>query len=326
MTALYQIIDWYGRHESNRSRQIERCAYLMAPNDFGPIFYAISGNSNGEAILGIWFAIVALCSCQRKPREGYLTNDGRADGWRLSAEELAHMWKFSPANVRRALLILSDRRVGLMRLVEGVPEVYTPDASIVRPPPHLKCADDRTSSALEAVNVTEVQTEVQNPPVVPPRGDRTRKSLTFEEAKAWVDALFGGRKMAWSYEEMHLLEKLLPIDPEVRAMLSWGYTLPRDEQGWALVNGEQVNKPKTSCIRFLREFGSEAEKWRVTRSTLNGEMGEEEESDGWTNERVELRDELFPDATQWPDRFRDLPVDVQRRFNEVVNERKEQNV
>ena len=60
--ALYQVADWNMRYENNRSREIDRCAYLSAPNDQGPVFYAISGNANGEAIFGVWFAIICLCA------------------------------------------------------------------------------------------------------------------------------------------------------------------------------------------------------------------------------------------------------------------------
>jgi len=128
--------------------------------------------------------------------------------------------------------------------------------------------------------------------------------------------------MPWSSEEKYLLKKLLPIPPEVRAMLSWAYTLPRDNAGWALVDGDQLDKPKTNCLRFLREFPSEVEKWRLARATLNGDFEEELESDdGWTEERLAIRDELFPDY-EWPEEFRQLSVHMQRRFNQVVIERR----
>jgi hypothetical protein len=327
--ALYQVVDWNIRHENNRSREIDRCAYMMAPNDQGPVFYAISDNPNGEAVLGVWHAILCLCASQRKPRHGYLTNNGKADGWRLSPEELAHIWKFSPASVRRALDILSNPRVGLIRLVDekcdvGRTQGAATTAGEVRRPPQAKCGDHRTQGALEGVNVQkERKKESTETPYSPPEGDHTRRSFEVEQAKEWVNSLFTPRrKMAWSYEEEQLLSELLPIDPELRALLSWAYSLPRDDEGWALFGDQQLNKPKTNCIRLLREFGSEVEKWRMARAALNGALNEDD--DGWTMERMALRDELFP-GTEWPEQFRQLSVDVQRRFNAVVLQRREKN-
>lgn len=89
--------------------------------------------------------------------------------------------------------------------------------------------------------------------------------MNIEQAKKWVNSLFG-RQREWSYEELQLLSTLLPIDKADRALLSWAYTLPRDAEGWVLIDGARASKPKDSLVALLREFSSEIDKWRTVRS------------------------------------------------------------
>jgi predicted phage replisome organizer len=137
----------------------------------------------------------------------------------------------------------------------------------------------------------------------------------FEQAKQWVNSLFG-RQRVWNYEESELLSRLLPISREDRALLSWAYTLPRNAEGWAMVDGDRVNKPKSSSLILLREFSGEIDKWKSVRANLNGADDDYDlpRGDGWTAERVQVRQEDFPDVT-WPERFDSVPIDVQRQID-----------
>jgi hypothetical protein len=169
---------------------------------------------------------------------------------------------------------------------------------------------------------------MKEPPPIPQRGTETdflRKHLeteegtlsdqNFDRAQTWLNTFFG-RQRAWSREEMGLLAELLPISRDDRALLSWAYTLPRDAEGWAIVDGEQLSKPKQSLLILLREFSSEIDKWKSVRANLNGaeDLDEPVKGDGWTPERVKVREEEFPDAT-WPERFDWVPIDVQRQID-----------
>jgi hypothetical protein len=42
--------------------------------------------------------------------------------------------------------------------------------------------------------------------------------------------------------------------------------LPRDTEGWTLVDSQRTSKLKQSLIVLLREFSSEIDKWRMVRS------------------------------------------------------------
>ena len=72
----------------------------------------------------------------------------------------------------------------------------------------------------------------------PKGGTGEKKEFTLQDAEAWINTLFR-RSRAWSYEELRLLKEAMPISAEDRALLSWGYTLPRDTEGWAIAAGQR---------------------------------------------------------------------------------------
>jgi hypothetical protein len=115
-----------------------------------------------------------------------------------------------------------------------------------------------------------------------------------------------------------LLSELLPIDKSDLELLWWAYTLPRDAEGWVLVDGERTSKPKQSLVTLLREFSSELDKWRSVRSNADSEERTKYRGDhGWTVQRREAAFAEFPDAIL-PPKFGDLPVEYQRRIDERV--------
>jgi hypothetical protein len=120
-------------------------------------------------------------------------------------------------------------------------------------------------SSKEASNERPKESYKESPPAVPQRGTSVDE---FNLAKEWMNKLFG-RNRAWSYEEDEVLASLLPISRDDRALLSWAYGLPRDLEGWALVDGERTSKPKQGLLALLRHFPSEIDKWRGVRTSLD---------------------------------------------------------
>jgi hypothetical protein len=329
---LYQIADWDRLFENNRSRHVDSCTFVCFRNDDGPAATVIENHCDSASIFGVWHRLGKLCSRQGKPRHGYVTSDGTRNGWRLGSEQLGHMWRLPASTVRRAFAVLSSRQVGWINLIEGAPEVTSLQATSENgslddmPPALVVTSENVTHSAAENVSGSEIddvnerkKEGMKEPPVVPQGGTETdlhNESLidqNFEKLKNWVNSLFG-RQRAWNYEEMNLLTELVPISREDRALLSWAYTLPRDVEGWAIVDGEQLSKPKHSALLLLREFSSEIDKWKSVRVNLNGSEEHEPEGDGWTPERVKVCQEDFPDTT-WPPRFDSVPIDVQRQID-----------
>jgi predicted phage replisome organizer len=103
---------------------------------------------------------------------------------------------------------------------------------------------------------------------IPPTVPQGTVENDFNAMKEWLNKLFG-RKRSWSCDEDQLLSSLLPISREDRALLSWAYALPRDSEGWALIDDERTSKPKQSLVTLLRDFPSELDKWRPFRRNAN---------------------------------------------------------
>jgi hypothetical protein len=384
---LYQVVEWNRLYENNKSRERDQCSFVCVPNDDGPAIAAILGQYEGLQIIGIWLLIMKLCSRQRRPREGYLTLNGRPDEWRLGADQLAHMWKVPAATIRRALLILSSPQVGYLKLLDGVAErpLTTEDSQEVpaetgtasaRREGHQDCPPERapqvpaevpaetgTFEVPENVSITTLSTEVEKKcpperaPQVPaetgtasarddgysrahierkkerkkepsmvPHGGMERNAhvpadMNLEKTKQWLNSLFG-RQVAWSYEEDYLLSECYPIAAKDRALLSWAYTAPVDTDGWVTIEGQRLSKRKQSILTLLRELPAEIDKWKGMRAQLNeDDWSPEPSGNGWTAERLQARQERFPEAN-WPERFDEVPIDVQR----VIDRRAEQLV
>jgi hypothetical protein len=175
-------------------------------------------------------------------------------------------------------------------------------------------SDDSQRETVTRQNQIENQKKIKEPPSVPQRG--TERGLGIDDLKAWINTLFG-RQGAWSYEETQLLSELLPISKEDRGLLSWAYKLPRDNEGWALVDHKRSSKPKQNLISLLREFSSEIDKWRSVRSNHDAPL-ESAPTDEWTPDRRAAFERLFSTADPGP--FYLLGSDIRRRIDAEVKE------
>lgn len=166
---------------------------------------------------------------------------------------------------------------------------------------------------------TETEVEVyDSTPLSSPHGETVEEqNISFEETKSWLNSLFGRHK-PWSSEENSLLRKLLPISKEVRALLSWGYTLVRDAEGWAILDGKKLTKPKQNLLALLRGFSGEIEKWHSVRANLHG-VQPDPVDDGWTEERLTACKMGFPKAV-FAGPFNWLPVEYQGRIDARVKQ------
>lgn len=134
---VYQVKDWNKNFENSKSRALDHCSFVCVPNN--PNDYAIArilAQPDGGNIFAIWILILSLCSRQAKPRNGWLTVDGRAPGMKrtpdgrfsgielaphcqraataLEVGDLAVMLRRPDGEIRRALDFLTDDRIGLI--------------------------------------------------------------------------------------------------------------------------------------------------------------------------------------------------------------------
>jgi hypothetical protein len=120
---LYQIVDYDDHFENNKSRERAQCAFVCVPNKHGGTGLCnLLSQPDNLSIYGFWMLLLQLCSRQRKPRLGYVTADGKIDGRRLGADELARTFRTSKTQVCRSLEVLRLPEVGFLRLVGGEPE------------------------------------------------------------------------------------------------------------------------------------------------------------------------------------------------------------
>jgi hypothetical protein len=120
---LYQIVDYDEHFENNKSRVRNQCSFVCVPNKHGGTGLSnLLSEPDNLFIYGFWMLLLQLCSRQRSPRLGYVTADGKENGRRLGAAELARTFRVSAAQVRRCLQVLVSPEVGFMRLVDGKAE------------------------------------------------------------------------------------------------------------------------------------------------------------------------------------------------------------
>ena len=114
----YKIINWDDYFENAKSRTISKCSWCPVPNKQGRGLLRLlamdheGGNARGAALYGAWMQILLMCSRQRAPREGYLTDTGRADGIPLRPIDISVITRIPLSVILEALLVLSNDDIG----------------------------------------------------------------------------------------------------------------------------------------------------------------------------------------------------------------------
>lgn len=345
---LYQIAGWNANFENAKSRTYNKPQFVCVPNKHGGTGLSnIQGEVNGAEIYGIWMWIVQLCSRQPPQRDGWLTDNGKKDGRRLSARELSILFRCEREKIVRALMVLQSPEVSWMRLVDGQPEHLTgqqADTAVSvegqgtgtneapSAPPHIPDPSDTARIPDGYQNnlseVTERKKERSLPPIVPQGG--TGENLDCQQAQTWLNKLFG-RQKAWSAKEMHALSEVLPISAEDQALVDWLHGLERDGEGWAICpfDNAKLTKPKQSLSALIENFGEEIDKARAARKQcgLNGVLehkksaAAEPDDDGWTADRRAAFYAIYGDDREFPARFRDLGASEQRKIGDAITEK-----
>jgi hypothetical protein len=79
---------------------------------------ALLSEPDGACIYGIWALTVQTLSRQQS-RQGWITQDGKREGRRLSASDLAHLWGRRLVEVYRMLQVCTRPDVDFIRLIDG---------------------------------------------------------------------------------------------------------------------------------------------------------------------------------------------------------------
>jgi uncharacterized phage protein (TIGR02220 family) len=116
---VYQVKDWDRNYENNKSREREDCSFVCVPNSHSGLGISrVLDEKDGATIYGIFNLIVGACSRQRKPREGWMTQDGHPTGTPWAVADLSLMFRRPEKEIRRALDVLCSPGVAWIGRVE----------------------------------------------------------------------------------------------------------------------------------------------------------------------------------------------------------------
>lgn len=118
---VYQVADWDMHFENNKSRERDACRYACIPNKQDTLgFGRLMSLPNGTRIYGVFHLIVCACSRQNRPRNGWMTDTGKAlsghsTGTAWTAEDLAFRWRRPIEEITEALDVLCSSKIGWIK-------------------------------------------------------------------------------------------------------------------------------------------------------------------------------------------------------------------
>jgi hypothetical protein len=117
--TVYQVREWDDHYENNKSRERDECSFVCVPNkQHGLGFLRLMSLPDGASIYGIFNLIIGACSRQRRPRNGWLTDDGTETGIPWTVDDLAMCWRRTAGEIERAMNTLCSKPIGWMDAFE----------------------------------------------------------------------------------------------------------------------------------------------------------------------------------------------------------------
>jgi hypothetical protein len=116
VSTTYQVQNWDQLFENNKSRTVDQCHFVCVPNkQDGMGLTRVLSHPNGAAIYGIWHLILGACSRQRRPRDGWMTDDGHRTGTAWALSDLALRWRRQESEIAEAIEVLTSRNIGWIK-------------------------------------------------------------------------------------------------------------------------------------------------------------------------------------------------------------------
>lgn len=133
---IYQIVAWDETYENDRSRQRDKCSWCAVPNKQDGLGYRrLIASKNGEAMYAAFLACSLICSKQPRPRQGYLTDNGRPDGVPLTPEDLSLKSGIKISTIESMLELTTLASIGWIRVCQSAVSralLHSPPSDTVR--------------------------------------------------------------------------------------------------------------------------------------------------------------------------------------------------
>ena len=120
----YRIVGWRDHFETEKTMGYNHCQRVTFTNNLNKIKRTrLLKHKDGPGHLAVWFSLCQYLSAQSKPRDGYLTENGKADGETLDVSDIASLIGLPESLTKIALQRLSGPKIGWIEeiSVEVVP-------------------------------------------------------------------------------------------------------------------------------------------------------------------------------------------------------------
>lgn len=125
-----QIKNWNEHYENFKSRSIDKLGWVPIPNDISGVkICRIMTEPDGLAAFGLFILLVEIASRSAKPREGWLTDNGREDGNPMTIDELSFMLRRDASELSKLIQVLTNQRIGWVVDHSGIPQGYCEDTT-----------------------------------------------------------------------------------------------------------------------------------------------------------------------------------------------------
>lgn len=265
---VYQIPMWDEEFENNKSRDVDECSFVAMPNkQHGMGLTRILAREDGAAVFGIWCLILQAASRQPRPRQGWLTDDGQANGLPWDAEDMALRWRRPVTEIQNALAVLSSAKIGWLVAVEMASADSVPpncQAGAVVVPPKCRpgaealptdCPPTTLEGRKEGREGKEAPRRPEGSRAAPPAKapiDSAKTDQAHREREVRKILIAGGcRSGVEQIEEWRLLIS------EVFAGTTFAPAVKLDAIERAIRNGKQSGKP----VSYAREAADFLGEW-----------------------------------------------------------------
>lgn len=292
---LYQVVNWNENFENNKSRERDQCSFVCVPNkQHGMGFTRIMAEKDGAAIYGIWALMIGALSRQKKPRNGYLTEDGHKTGTPWAQSDLAVLWRRPVAEITRALDFLSSDKIGWLKYASVI------DGERVASQGQL-VTDECPSGAYEEKGIEEKGIE-------PPNPQAERIAL-----RARLGEWFKRRpETKWSEKELRAFANFKP-DAEQLELLGWYYQLHEARH-------EELKWRRKDLLTLLNNWPGEVDRAKRLQSQIGNPTPSQRPS--WMRSAEELKETLARNEGESVETLRPFVIKYRESIREGGEEAK----